>query len=83
MTCALSRVTDRRDRNLNPSMEKSPLPHQLLAHPCPTSRPCARGNHFTSPVMNHEACGLWQIINQAWESRGQIPGLLIFNIRCA
>lgn len=33
--------------------------------------------------MNHEDCGLWQIINQSWESRGQIPGLLIFNIRRA
>lgn len=81
-------LTDRRDRYLRHcpfhQVKRALFSSTRPGPPSPslTSCPFARGNHFTSPVRNHEDCALWQVINQSWESRGQIPGLLIFNIRC-
>lgn len=41
------------------------------------------GPEATIYLFHYESRGLrfWQIINQPWEPRGQMPGLLIFNIR--
>lgn len=71
--CALSwKITGRLDRNQRSF---------LLAHCSLTYLPFVGSNYFTSRFMNHEVCVFWQIINHFWESRGQISGLLIFDIR--
>lgn len=74
-------VTDKRDGSFChcPSQQPSLPPAPPGLTPCPF----ASAHTLTSPIMNQEDCGLWQIINQSRESRGQIPGLFIFNIRRA